>query len=71
MAKTEATRAAIETESELAEFAAQQVEHGRDLWLTHQMQVGGGICAACGHVYPCEDAEHAAWLVVYWARHLP
>lgn len=63
------TDAEIVTGPELAELAAQRVEEGRELWLRHQMQPAG-ICTACGHVYPCEDAEHGAWLVVYWGRYL-
>jgi hypothetical protein len=51
-------------------LACHQVELGRQLWLEHQMQPGG-ICSSCGHVYPCEDAEHGAWLVLYWEPYLP
>ena len=73
MARTKAsarTDASVVTERDLKGFAAEQVARGRELWLTHQMQTGGGICAACGHVYPCEGAEHGAWLVLYWERYI-
>jgi hypothetical protein len=65
------TEASVVTERDLPDFAAEQVARGRELWLAHQKQTGGGICAACGHVYPCEEAQHGAWLVLYWERYLP
>ncbi|NUT34915.1 MAG: hypothetical protein HOV79_17800 [Hamadaea sp.] len=64
------TESALATEKDLENFAAEQVARGEELWLDHQMRTGGGICASCGHVYPCEGAQHGAWLVLYWERYL-
>lgn len=50
-------------------MAAEQVELGRQLWHDHQMQPGG-LCAACGHVYPCDEVQRGAWLQLYWKQYL-
>lgn len=50
-------------------MAAEHVELGRQLWREHQMQPGG-LCTACGHVYPCDEAQRGAWLQLYWEQYL-
>jgi hypothetical protein len=57
------------TKAVLRGMAAEQVELGRQLWREHQMQPGG-LCTACGHVYPCDEAQRGAWLQMYWEQFL-
>jgi hypothetical protein len=57
------------TEAVLRGMAAEHVELGRQLWRQHQMQPGG-LCAACGHVYPCDEVQRGAWLQMYWEQYL-
>jgi hypothetical protein len=57
------------SEAALKGLATEQVELGRRLWREHQMQPGG-VCVACGHVYPCNDAQRGAWMLLYWTEYL-
>lgn len=49
----------------LTQHAGEQIAHGRQLWTEHPSRPEG-ICGGCGRSYPCEEALHAAWLLVYW-----